>query len=120
MLLNKKVIYITGGSSGIGQACAKLCLENGARVIITGRNIKKLKEAKKNLSKISANLETHQFDIANSDEFQSSLNSVYKSHGKIDGLVNNAPSIHTGMIKDIDFDAWRTNFRQTLMQYSFL
>ena len=114
MLLNKKVIYITGGSSGIGQACAKLCLENGAKVIITGRNIKKLEEAKKNLSKISTNLETHQFDIANSDEFQSSLNLVYKSHGKIDGLVNNAPSIHTGMIKDIDFDAWRTNFKANL------
>ena len=46
MLLNKKVVYITGGSSGIGQACAKLCLKNGAMVIITGRNIEKLEEAK--------------------------------------------------------------------------
>ena len=63
MLLNKKVVYITGGSSGIGQACAKLCLENGASVIITGRDIKKLEETKRNLSKISANLETHQFDM---------------------------------------------------------
>ena len=114
MLLTKKVVYITGGSSGIGQACAKLCLENGARVIITGRDTKKLEETKKNLSKISANVETHQFDIANSDEFQSSLNTVYKIHGKIDGLVNNAPSIHTGMIKDINFDAWRTNFKANL------
>ena len=104
MLLNNKIVYITGGSSGIGRACAKLCLENGAKVIITGRNIEKLEEAKKNLSKISANLETHQFDIANTDEFRSSLNTVYESYGKIDGLVNNAPSIHSGMIKDIDFD----------------
>ena len=114
MLLNKKVVYITGGSSGIGQACAKLCLENGAKVIITGRDTKKLKETKKKLNKISTNLETHQFDITNTDKLQSSLNGVYESHGKIDGLINNAPSIHTGMIKDISFDAWRTNFKANL------
>ena len=114
MLLNKKVVYITGGSSGIGQACAKLCLENGAKVIITGRDTKKLKETKKKLNKISTNLETHQFDITNTDKLQSSLNEVYESHGKIDGLINNAPSIHTGMIKDISFDAWRTNFKANL------
>ena len=37
-IFDKKVIYITGASAGIGYATAQLCLRNGATVVITGRN----------------------------------------------------------------------------------
>ena len=52
---NKKVIYITGASAGIGYATAKLCLQKGATVIITGRNKDNLDDAQKELLKISSN-----------------------------------------------------------------
>ena len=47
-------------------------------------------------------------------EITDSLKDVYKSFGKIDALVNNAPSIHTGKIIDLDLAAWRTNFKANL------
>ena len=43
---NKKVIYITGASAGIGYATAELCLKKGAAVIITGRNKENLENKK--------------------------------------------------------------------------
>ena len=42
------------------------------------------------------------------------MNNVYDHFGKIDGLVNNAPSIHPGMIKDMSLNQWKTNFKANL------
>ena len=42
------------------------------------------------------------------------MEEIYKSFGKVDGLINNAPSIHTGKIVDLDLAAWRTNFKANL------
>jgi len=53
-------------------------------------------------------------DVSNESQIVDSLKEIYKSYGKIDGLINNAPSIHTGRIIDLDLDAWRTNFKANL------
>ena len=42
------------------------------------------------------------------------MQEIHTSFGKVDGLINNAPSIHTGKIIDLDLDAWRTNFKANL------
>ncbi len=113
-MLSNKVIYITGGSSGIGLSIAKNCLKNDARVVITGRNKERLDNAKDDLMEYSKNITTQCFDISEPADLKNSINNTYKEFGRIDGLVNNAPSIHTGMIKDIDLNAWRTNFKANL------
>ena len=111
---NKKVIYITGASAGIGYATAELCLKKGATVIITGRNKENLENAKNKLLKISSEVISHNVDVSHESEVISSLQEVYKAYGRIDGLVNNAPSIHTGKIVDLDLSAWKTNFKANL------
>ena len=111
---DKKVIYITGASAGIGYATAALCLKKGATVIITGRDNENLKNAEKELLKISSNVIAHNVDVSDEPQIINSLQGVYKSCGKIDGLVNNAPSIHTGKIIDLDLSAWKTNFKANL------
>ena len=111
---NKKVIFITGASAGIGYATAELCLKKGATVIITGRNKENLENAKNELLKISSEVIAHNVDVSHESEVISSLQEVYKAFGRIDGLVNNAPSIHTGKIVDLDLSAWKTNFKANL------
>tara|TARA_Y100000748_G_scaffold53325_1_gene41549 strand:+ start:625 stop:1392 length:768 start_codon:yes stop_codon:yes gene_type:complete len=111
---NKKVIYITGASAGIGYATAELCLKKGATVIITGRNKENLENAKNELLKISSEVIAHNVDVSNESEVISSLQEVHKAYGRIDGLVNNAPSIHIGKIVDLDLSAWKTNFKANL------
>ena len=111
---DKKIIYITGASAGIGYATAELCLKKGATVIITGRDKENLKNAEKQLLKISSDVIAHNVDVSNESQIINSLEDVYKSCGTIDGLVNNAPSIHTGKIIDLDLPAWKTNFKANL------
>ena len=113
-IFNKKVIYITGASTGIGYATAELCLKKGATVIITGRNKENLENAKNELLKISSEVIAHNVDVSNESEIISSLQEVHKAYGRIDGLVNNAPSIHIGKIVDLDLSAWKTNFKANL------
>ena len=53
-------------------------------------------------------------DVSNEIAIIESLNQAHKSCGRIDGLVNNAPSIHTGKITDLSLSAWKTNFKANL------
>ena len=109
-----EVVYITGASAGIGYATAQLCLQYGATVVITGRNKDNLDKAQKELLQVSSKVVAHNVDVSIESEIDDSLEEIYKSFGKVDGLINNAPSIHTGKIVDLDLAAWRTNFKANL------
>ena len=109
-----EVVYITGASAGIGYATAQLCLQYGATVVITGRNKDNLDKAQRELLKVSSKVVAHNVDVSIESEIDDSLEEIYKSFGKVDGLINNAPSIHTGKIVDLDLAAWRTNFKANL------
>ena len=113
-VFNNEVIYITGATAGIGFALAELLLKKGATVVITGRNNKNLKSAQKKLLKLSSNVIAHNIDVSKEYEIVESLQDAYTSCGRIDGLVNNAPSIHVGKIVDLDLASWKTNFKANL------
>ncbi|NMN38298.1 SDR family oxidoreductase [Pedobacter sp. SG918] len=85
MNLEKKTVLITGGASGIGLEAARQFLENGASVIITGRNQDKLNAAKALYPKLI----TIQSDAGNEKDAISLFNQV-KEMGGIDILYNNA------------------------------
>ena len=91
--LKGKTALVTGGSSGIGKGIASKFLEEGARVIITGRRIETLEIAKNELN--SPKLFTVQGDIADLQSMESCFDACVEiAHGKIDVLVNNA-GVHT-------------------------
>lgn len=88
-LLKGKSVLITGGSSGIGLAIAKKCLSEGATVVITGRNIQKLKEASEKLN--SPMLKTLVWDVCEISLIEERFAEAHKLvMGNIDILVNNA------------------------------
>ena len=86
--------FITGGSSGIGYAIANAFLRNGAQVIISGRNMDKLNEAKDNLireTKCNENdVICFKLDIAKINLDDNNLTSFLDKSEKIDIFVNNA------------------------------
>ncbi len=82
-----KTVLITGGSSGIGFATAAKFIQEGYRAVITGRNPDKLKKA---AGELGNNCTPIQFDMNWLDKIPKLIQSIQKSHGSIDVLVNNA------------------------------
>ena len=89
-MLEGKVIYITGGSSGIGLSIAEHCLKNNAQVVITGRNEERLEKAKKTLNEFSPGVITECFDISDPDGLKSCL--LYTSPSPRDATLSRMPS----------------------------
>jgi len=86
MKLDGKVAIVTGSSRGIGKATAKLFLEEGASVTITGKDQEKLQDAAKEMGNVLA----VSGDIRNESDVQNVVKKTLEKFGKIDILVNNA------------------------------
>lgn len=90
-ILKDKKILITGGSSGFGYAIAEKFLKEGASVIITGRNIEKLKISENNLKKIDSNRITSiVWDLNDVKNLTSLFHKAIQIYSKIDIFINNA------------------------------
>lgn len=86
MFWTNKVVWITGASSGIGEALVRRLDGLGARIILSARNTDRLKEIADQLSGDHLIL---QMDLEHSSEFNLKVDEVMKKYGRIDVLVNN-------------------------------
>jgi NAD(P)-dependent dehydrogenase (short-subunit alcohol dehydrogenase family) len=93
-------ILITGATSGIGEALAKLCAKNGHAVIACGRNEKKLSELAQ-----SANITTCRFDVTNEDETRKALDKI-----ECDIAVLNAGTCEYVDVNDVEPDMFKRVF----------
>ena len=102
--LENKVAVITGANSGIGLATAKLFLENGAKVILTGRRKEALEEAVKGLT---GNYSLFVGDVASLESNRQLIDHAVSTYGKIDILFLNAgiaPPTPTEAITEEHYD----------------
>ncbi len=86
-LINKRIV-VTGASSGIGAATAELCALLGAKVLLLGRDQRKLTQVRSRLSG-----EGHvvmAIDLTRTDLLEENLSALLKSYGPIDGMVHSA------------------------------
>ena len=93
-LLTDRIILITGATDGIGRALALRAAELGARVVLHGRNTKRLEEVYDEIEAIDGAVRPSLavLDLANADgdAYTSLANSIEQEFGRIDGLVHNA------------------------------
>src|SRR5947208_3418214 len=85
MNLKNATALVTGGSSGIGYSLAKVLIDSGAKVAITGRDEKKLYKAAEFLNAVAIRA-----DVANEADVQRTCREVLQAFGHLDILVNNA------------------------------
>jgi 3-hydroxy acid dehydrogenase/malonic semialdehyde reductase len=91
MLLKDKTIFITGASSGIGQACAVQFAQAGARLLLCARRKDKLDKLAIDLHKTyGADVHTFELDVTKHDDVVKTLNALPSSWAHIDVLLNNA------------------------------
>lgn len=92
MLLNKKVVVVTGGAGLIGLEFSKSIIKNGGIPIIADINQKKILKAVRELSKIFSNdkIDSFKLDISSEKSLKRCVSYVVKKYGQIDALINNA------------------------------
>jgi len=104
--LEGKVVLITGGSKGIGLACAQAFAAEGARVAIASRSRENLDRAREILSKDGFEAVTAMADFSQPEESQSAVNQTEKLLGPVDILVNCAGAANRYQIDAYNSDAW--------------
>ena len=83
-----KVWFITGAGSGIGAGAAKAAVAAGDRVVATGRNVQKVRDALRHVA--SENLEILKLDVSNEAEVKTAIGQAAKKFNRIDVVLNNA------------------------------
>lgn len=104
--LQDHVALITGASSGIGAAVAKLFAQTGAKVALIGRNEKTLKELIDSISKEDGQAFPVIADLSSSEGPKQAVEKAASQFGKIDILVNAAGIISMGNITNTSMSAW--------------
>ncbi len=111
-----RVALVTGGSRGIGRACAEMLAEQGATVIVNYvKGEAAAREVADGIAAKGGKAEIAGFDVADSKAIDAAVDDIAKRHGKIDILVANAGISIDGLLlrlKDEDLDRlWATNVR---------
>lgn len=83
-----EVWFVTGAGSGIGTGIAKTALQAGDRVVATGRNLDKVRNALRDV--VSENLAFIQLDVADEAQAKTAVDEAVKQFDRSDVLVNNA------------------------------
>jgi citronellol/citronellal dehydrogenase len=90
-LLDRKVVFVSGGGSGIGRATAWLAARLGANVVVGGRTEEKLLKVRDSINSQDGLSAYHQtLDVRNREQVEAAFDEVYRVHGGIDILVNSA------------------------------
>jgi 3-hydroxy acid dehydrogenase / malonic semialdehyde reductase len=101
-----KIALVTGATSGIGRATARILAKNNYKIILCGRREDRLTELEKELSEFTE-IHTLSFDVRDKKAVFESINSLPSNFSKIDVLINNAGNAHgLDAIQDGDLDDW--------------
>lgn len=103
--LKDRVVLITGGSRGIGLACARAFLEEGSRVAIASRSKEHLDGAVKSLAGVGRAL-PFVADLGRPEDASSLVGRVEKQLGPVDVLVNSAGAARRYPPDELNVDAW--------------
>jgi 3-oxoacyl-[acyl-carrier protein] reductase len=107
LTMTDRVAVITGGSKGIGLACARRFAESGARVAIVARGAEDLAAARTALAKDGLEVRDYVCDVSKAAEISKAYEKIVGDFGKIDILVNNAGTSRAMAFESIADEVWQ-------------
>ena len=116
--LKGKAALVTGSSRGVGRACARALLQEGARVMITARNPERLEATRKALQQeTGGEVRCVAGDLGRDADAKAVVEAALKAFGQLDVLVNNAATVMPADFSSLTEDAWSQVFEQKLNPY---
>jgi gluconate 5-dehydrogenase len=117
--LKGKRALVTGSSQGIGLAIAEGLAQAGAKIVLNGRDLEKLKKAKAYLETKGIKSSAANFDVTNEEEVDIAIDYIEREQGPIDILFNNAGMQFRTALEDFPLVKWRELF-QVNVESAFL
>ncbi len=115
--LEGKVVLITGGSKGLGLACARTFAEEGARVSIASRSEENLARARQTLAGEGIDVVTVRADFSEANDAEASARKTEKLLGPIDILINSAGAARRWPWETLNADAWQQGMNSKYFPY---
>ncbi|MBF5057526.1 putative oxidoreductase [Alcanivorax sp. 521-1] len=103
---NAKVILITGASSGIGEATARVLAQAGHTVLLGARRTDRLETLAQRIKQDGGNAKAYALDVASRDNFKQVVADASEEFGAIDVLVNNAGLMPLAPMAALKADEW--------------
>jgi NAD(P)-dependent dehydrogenase (short-subunit alcohol dehydrogenase family) len=114
MKLQGKVAVITGASMGIGEAIAKLFLQEGARLVLCSRDLARTEAAAQRIGGTAENTLSVACDVSKRAQVDALVQAALKKFGRIDVLVNNAGFGLNDSVEKMDMAEFRRMFDTNL------
>ncbi|MFS0869984.1 SDR family oxidoreductase [Paenibacillus xylanilyticus] len=101
-----KVAVITGASSGIGEATARLLAQQGAHVVIGARRVDRLQALASSIRSEGGSVEFQALDVTRLEEMQSIVDLALTRFGRLDVVINNAGVMPLSPLEALKVDEW--------------
>ena len=104
--ISGKVVIITGASSGLGEAAAKMLANKGAKLVLGARREERLKNLVDDIESSGGSAIYKTVDVTNKDEVMQLADAAVDAFGRIDVLVNNAGLMPLAPLDELKVDEW--------------
>ena len=101
-----KVVIITGASSGLGEATAKMLADKGAKLVLGARREDRLKKLVDEIESSGGQATYQTVDVTKKDEVKALAKAAIDAYGRIDVLVNNAGLMPLAPLDEMKVDEW--------------
>ncbi|TYB68878.1 SDR family oxidoreductase [Nonomuraea sp. PA05] len=105
-VISDQIVAITGASSGIGEATARLLAERGAAVVLGARRVDRLDEVAADIRASGGRAVTCATDVTRREDLERLVGLAVSEFGRLDVLVGNAGIARTGPVADLDVAGW--------------
>jgi 3alpha(or 20beta)-hydroxysteroid dehydrogenase len=102
-----KAVLVTGAARGVGLVLARAFAEAGAAVMLTDRNVDKVRAAAKRLKDGGHSIAAFRHDVSSEPDWEKAIVRCVKTFGGLDVLVNNAGIEQSGLLADFDVEVFR-------------
>jgi NADP-dependent 3-hydroxy acid dehydrogenase YdfG len=104
--MTQKIVLITGASSGIGEATARLLASEGHHVVLGARREERLEILAGDIRANGGSADFSALDVTDADDVQGFVLAAYRKHGRVDVLVNNAGVMPLSRLDALKLKEW--------------
>ncbi|WP_301359658.1 SDR family oxidoreductase [Stutzerimonas nitrititolerans] len=104
--ISGKIILITGASSGIGEATARLLAHQGAQVVLGARRVERLQALAGQINQAGGTALFRRLDVTSREDTQAFVDYACQQFGRVDVIINNAGVMPLSRLDALKLDEW--------------